>query len=99
VVYRDPATGRPTIGYCATLFARKDDLLQIELPSVDPHLAFGRLKGIATESVERAFVTPIVRPDTSEGWPEPRGLVAGRRVGERGPALRFPSAPAREMVN
>jgi hypothetical protein len=101
VVYRDPGTGRARTGYCATLFARKDDLLQLELAAADPLVAFSRLKGIAVESAESGLVAPIVRLDTAEGWPEPKGLVAGRPAGRTFP-WDFPTdrrQPPRELVN
>jgi hypothetical protein len=100
VVSRDPGTGRPKSGYCATLFARKEDLLHLELPAADPQVAFARLKGIAPESSDTGLVAPIVRLDSAEGWPEPKGLVAGRL--HRGRALPWDlpgRQRSRELVN
>jgi len=56
----DPATGRPRSGIIASLSARINELLELDLSKIDPIVCFRFLKGIATPSIETVSeVRPI----------------------------------------
>ena len=77
VNHKDGATGLERKTYISSMFVKKEDLLSINLPDVDPARCFDSFSGrvIRAESLEIAPVNPIIRFDKSD-----KRFVEGRDV-------------------
>lgn len=64
--YIEKSTGRTRRAYCSSLFATKEQLLEVNLSSADALAAFSKLKGIAARSLELTPIAPILRLDTED---------------------------------
>ena len=81
--YVEKATGQTKRAYCASMFATKEQILALNLASLDPVEAFAALKGISARSLELTPVAPILRLDTSDPrFIDPKEVLANLAEGE-----------------
>jgi restriction system protein len=73
--YIEKATGQQKRAYCASVFAIREQLVNVRLQAVDPIEAFAALKGRAARSLEVTPVSPVIRFETND----PR-FVDGKEV-------------------
>lgn len=67
VDFFDRATGQPKRAYCASLIARKEALLSLNIETADPVAAFCNLRGAnAGEAYETAPIMPSLRLQTDD---------------------------------
>lgn len=64
--YTDRTTGQKKRAYCASLFATKEQVLELNLSALDPLEAFLTLKGVSSRSLELIPVAPILRFDMND---------------------------------
>jgi restriction system protein len=64
--FHDKATGQLKKAYCASVYAKKEQIERLELSTLNPEIAFDSLKGRSTKTLEIAPVAPIVRFDTTD---------------------------------
>lgn len=84
VDFFDRATGQPKRAYCASLIARKEVLLSLNIETADPVAAFSNLRGAnAGETYETAPILPSLRLQTDDPrFIEPRETIAKIAKGE-----------------
>ena len=81
--YVDKATGQDKRAYCVSLFATKDQIKEINLSSVDPLIAFNRLKGITAQSLEVTPICPIMSFDKNDSrFVDAREVLSQMTTGE-----------------
>lgn len=84
VDFFDRGNGQPKRAYCASLIAKKTDLLSIKLDTADPVTAFKSLRGAnAGNTYETAPVMPSLRLETEDPrFVEPRETLEKMARGE-----------------
>jgi restriction system protein len=73
--YTEKSTGHAKRAYCASLFATKEQLTDLNLRALDPFAAFNSLKGICARSLELTPIAPMIRLDTND-----KRFVDGKEV-------------------
>jgi restriction system protein len=62
----DKATGQTKRAYCASLFATKEQIGNLNLGALDPLQAFANLKGLTARTLEVTPIAPIVSLNTND---------------------------------
>jgi restriction system protein len=75
VDYNEKATGQQKRAYCASLFANKEQLSNLNLEKLDAVEAFSSLKGIFARSIEITPIAPVIRLNTTD-----KRFVDGKEV-------------------
>jgi restriction system protein len=81
--YIEKSTGQKKRAYCSSLFASKDQILNLNLAAIDPVVAFSSLKGVAAKSLELTPIAPILRLNTDDKrFVDPKEVLSHLDVGE-----------------
>lgn len=81
--YIEKSTGQQKRAYCASLFASKAQLNNINLVAADPLSAFSALKGVAARSLELTPIAPTLRLNTEDKrFVDAKEILANMSQGE-----------------
>lgn len=64
--YTEKSTGQTRRAYCSTMYATKEQLMALNLHTLDPVVAFAALKGITAKTLEVTPIAPIMSLDTND---------------------------------
>lgn len=81
--FTETTTGQQKTAYCASVFARKEQIAALNVASIEPVAGFNYLKGVVSPSLEVTPIAPIIRLDTSDPrFVEAREILAKLETGE-----------------
>jgi restriction system protein len=81
--YIEKSTGQSKRAYCSSLFATREQILELQFDLLDPVEAFAKLKGITAKTIYVTPILPIIRLDTNDSrFVDSREILSNLSEGE-----------------